>query len=314
MVAVQGQNSSEEETVAFPAELGARPLVMALGVFDGVHRGHQAIFRELLAQGERLGGEPAAVFFDPHPRVVLGRGSAPLQLSGTADRMARMRDLGIQHIVCFPFTRELAALSPAEFYRRYLQGLDIRGYCVGEDWRFGAGNAGDGASLRALSGVEVQVVPPVLYEGKTVSSTRIRAALECGEVREAAAMLGRPYRLCGAVCHGQGLGSAALSYPTANVVGHGVQLPAFGVYAARGEVDGVRHDGIVYVGDAPTMRGHDVIVEMHMFDFAGDLYGRELSVEFVERLRESRVFASPEALKEQIAKDVQEARRILSEG
>lgn len=310
-------------TVDYPSELATVlpqrdgkvvSVVLALGVFDGVHRGHQAIFRELVSLGKDLDAEPIALFFEPHPRGVLGKGNCPLRLTDIGQKTRLLSELGIKYCVCFPFTLELAGLSPETFYNRYLAcaGVSIRGYCVGEDWRFGSRNAGDGTLLRSLSATEVRIVPPVLDEGRPVSSTRIREALSSGQVEEASRLLGRTFSLSGSVSHGQGKGGSVLSYPTANVKGTGVQLPKFGVYAARGVVGGERHDGIVYVGDAPTLRGRDIIVELHLFDYSGDMYGKELTVEFVSYLRESCHFADAAALRRQIGLDIERAKSLLA--
>lgn len=293
----------------------AQRIVLAIGVFDGVHIGHQAIFRELLDLAEEKQAQPAVLFFEPHPRAVLQPGQSPGRLTDIEERMRLMEQSGIRLFVCFPFTREIAALSPEAFCKGCLDvaNLEVCGYCVGENWRFGQRNAGDGAALRQLTGKTVRIVPSARWNGETISSTRIREAIADGRVRDAAAMLGRPYSLNGTVEHGQGKGGPVLSYPTANLDGGGLQLPRFGVYAARGFVDGVRHDGIAYVGDAPTLRGHDIIVEYHIFDFAGDLYGRGMNLEFVEFLRPSIRFADAEALKQQIDKDILQAKEILAQ-
>ena len=291
----------------------ARRVAIAIGVFDGVHRGHQAIFRELTALCVDASAEPVAMFFEPHPRAVLQPETAPLRILSAEDRIEEIHRSGIRLFVRFPFTKALAAQSPQEFFERELAetGLDICGYCVGENWRFGCRNSGDAAMLRRLSGVDVRVVPSLLHDGAPVSSTRIRKALADGDMALVEAMLGRPYCLHGTVRHGQGKGGAELSYPTANLTGGGVQLPKFGVYAARGACGDVVHDGIVYVGDAPTLRGGSVLVEFHAFNFSGDLYGQPLSVEFVEFLRPSVKFADSEALKKQIEEDIARARHVL---
>lgn len=308
-------NEAAPVVVDYPSELKVTRAVMALGVFDGVHLGHQAIVRELLEQARRLSAEPVVVFFEPHPRQVLGQG-APARLCSAGERIELLRRLGVRHLVSFPFTRELAALTPEEFFRRHLSvpGMCIPGYCVGWNWRFGRVGAGDGARLSALSGAEVKVVPAFELDGEPVSSTRIRAALEAGRIEEAARLLGRPYVLSGEVTHGQHLGTSALTYPTANVAGGGVCLPAFGVYAARGRIDGAGawHDGILYVGDAPTLRGGSIVVELHLFEFADELYGHGLEIEFVSHIRGSVRFADAEALRCQIAKDIVRAREVLA--
>ncbi|MBP5640240.1 MAG: riboflavin biosynthesis protein RibF [Victivallales bacterium] len=307
-----GKSATVVESLAELKALAPRA-VIAIGVFDGVHCGHQEIFHQLVAMARERHAVPVAMFFEPHPRMVLQPERAPLRICNSEERIRLILELGIQLFVRFPFTRELAALSPKEFYERHLRdsGIDVCGYCVGENWRFGHGNSGDANDLKLLSGVDVLVVPSVLYGGLPVSSTRIRKALADGDMALTTEMLGRPYCISGIVGHGQGKGGAELAYPTANLPDGGIQLPKFGVYAAYGIVDGIRHDGIVYVGDAPTLRGGTVLVEFHAFDFSGDIYGHELTVEFVEFLRPSIKFGSSESLKQQIDEDILQARKSL---
>ncbi len=314
-------NDTTCRIVSYPSELAAAcpRIAVAIGVFDGVHIGHQAILGELRRLAVDSAAVPVVLFFDPHPRAVLTPEQAPPRLSSLGTKVRLLQDLGLRHLVCFPFTRELAELSPAEFLERYffIPGLTVTAFCVGQNWRFGKGNSGNGALLAELGrarGVATSVVPSVRYGSDVVSSTRIRQAVAAGELDLARAMLGRPYSINGVVSHGRGVGGKVLKCPTANIVDHGLLLPPFGIYAARGRVGQRLLDGVVYIGDAPTIR-HDgnpeVIVELHLFSFAADLYGKQIEVLFYRFLRPSMNFADTESLSAQIQRDIKAARLAL---
>ena len=314
-------NDTTCRIVSYPSELAvACPrIAVAIGVFDGVHIGHQAILRELRRLAVLRAAVPVVLFFDPHPRAVLTPAQAPPLLSSLAVKTRLLCSFGLQHLVCFPFTRELAALSPGEFLDRYffIPGLTVTAFCVGRNWRFGRGNSGDGALLAELGrarGVVTSVVPSVRYGSDVVSSTRIRQAVRAGELDLVRAMLGRPYSIHGVVSHGRGLGSKVLQCPTANVIDPDLLLPPFGIYAARGRVGQQLLDGVVYVGDAPTIRHAgkpEVVVELHLFAFSADLYGEQIEVIFYRFLRPSMNFADAESLSAQIQRDIQAARLAL---
>ncbi|NOY79692.1 MAG: riboflavin biosynthesis protein RibF [Kiritimatiellaeota bacterium] len=306
-----------------------RNVTVAIGVFDGVHRGHQRILSALVDLARHTGADPVVMTFDPHPRAVLvSPEAAPKRLTARAQQLRILRDVGIRSVVVLPFTPELAALSADEFVTRNLLAVPgrLRGVCVGRTWRFGAGGCGDTGYLTRVGrrhGFEAVSVPEVLWYGRPVSSTRIRRALSAGRLRSAQRMLGRPYALFGPVVHGRGLGRAAFDCPTANIACMGMQLPPTGVYAARariaeseyGEVS-VPQDGILYLGAAPTLqdmssRETAPVAEFHFFHAMRTLYGRYIEVEPVVRLRPDRRFPSVAALRDQIHRDIETASRAL---
>lgn len=312
------------ELPSFPGQLLPEydRIAVAMGVFDGVHLGHQAIIRNLVEVSRETDAVPVALFFEPHPRHVLMH-VKPELLTKVQEKVALLREFGAQKVICFPFTSELSRLSPEEFLKKYffVEGLSVTGFCVGSNWRFGHGNGGDASYLKQWCnehGMKSRIVSSICHDGQVISSTRIRQAVSDGDLRLAHHMLGRPYAISGIVEGGLKIGSTALDCPTANIRDSEYVMPKFGVYAARtnwiesGSVH--RSDGIVYVGDAPTIRGGgvpEVIVELHLLDFHGDLYGRKIQVEFLDYMRPSIRFESAEALSIQIKKDIANCRIIL---
>ncbi|OGV63714.1 MAG: riboflavin biosynthesis protein RibF [Lentisphaerae bacterium RIFOXYB12_FULL_65_16] len=307
---------------------GLDTVVLACGVFDGVHRGHRRILDAVLDLARRTGAAPVVVTFDPHPRSVVLPGQAPKLLTVKEQKVRLFAELGMAATVFLPFSRAMASLAPEAFVQQHLlgSGVRVRGVCVGAQWRFGAGGRGDTVLLQRLgreNGFAVRSVPEFCLYGKPVSSTRIRNALTAGRLRFARQLLGRPYTVFGRVSHGKGVGEKEFRCPTANVLGRNIILPRFGVYAARGWLSGhprVRRDGIVYVGTAPTLRdGAEAgpaqpILELHLFDFHDDIYGRTVEIEFLDFIRPDQVFASHAALRRQIGADLVTAREILSRG
>ena len=319
-------NHKEHILVNHPAELSVlgNRWVLALGTFDGVHLGHCAVLRELLTMAKELSARPAVLFFEPLPRQVLNPAHPPKLLNTPEEKVRLMSECGVDTFVRVPFDLALASLSPAEFLQKFffeVPGFSLAGLCCGEEWRFGARNSGDVALLRQLvtpHDVEVRAVPPVMLGAEKISSSRIREAVEVGELALAEKMLGRPYGIEGVVSHGAAVASTKLHTPTANLVEERLQLPPYGVYAAYTDLgDGEKLPGIVYIGDAPTLRGKGnghPVVELHLFNFQGDVYGRRIRVMPVQFLRESRVFPSAEALQAQIRQDVENARMVLKSG
>lgn len=297
------------------------PIALAFGVFDGVHRGHQRLFQELRGLAQRYAARTAALFFDPFPKAVLFPETAPRMLCSRDEKITLLQQAGVQEQICFPFDHSIAALSPQEFLERYVFSCyDLAAFCVGKEWRFGRGNCGNVDLLQRLAGergIPTRVVSPLWHNGEPISSTRIRAAIAAGQLSEAAEMLGRPYSLGGVVSHGLGLAGEKLQCPTANIANPQQQLPPYGVYAAwiRLPLDNQSYPGIVYIGDAPTIRGESsstVVIELHLFAFSGDLYGRDVSVQPLEFLRPSRKFSSRDELARQIASDLDQAKQIIA--
>ena len=303
-------------------------VVLACGVFDGVHRGHQQILAALANMARQVRARPVVLTFDPHPRAVLHPHAAPALLSLAGQRLRLFAEAGAEGAVILPFTRDVAGAEPRDFVTHHLlgSGVRLRGICVGRNWRFGAGGRGDMTLLRQLGrefDFTVLPAPDVLYYGSPISSTRIRRAIHDGRMEFAARLLGRPYAVGGVVQHGKGAGVELLACPTANL--KPVQLlPPHGVYAANGllapAVPGApatRHPGIAYIGTCPTFAasGHDVpcpVLEFHLFDFSGDLYGQGLEVELLTFVRPDQAFPTVAELRTQIAADVAAVRGLAN--
>ena len=290
--------------------LGER-LHLALGVFDGVHIGHQAVISRAVEAAAREGGLAGLVTFEPHPIRVIAPEKAPASLLAMVERkMEIVGALGMGLFVPLHFDAEFAAMEAAEFVRRLLEA-PVRTIAVGEDWRFGHGRGGDAALLRAESerrGFRLESVPPVMLDGDRISSTRIRQAIRDGNLEDAARMLGRPYSVRGEVVAGDQLGRM-LGFPTANVATGEMQLPPDGVWAVRvRDEDGEVREGLANLGLRPTVGGTGRTLEVHLPGFSGDLYGRTLDVSFAKHLRPERKFSSVEELKAQIARDVEDWR------
>jgi riboflavin kinase / FMN adenylyltransferase len=296
---------------SYPPDAAA--VVAALGVFDGVHLAHRAILGTAVERARALDAPAIACTFDPHPMDVLQPGRAPLPISTLDERLALLAETGIGGTLLLRFTRELAAMEPAAFVRDVLVGrLKARAIVVGFNHTFGRGARGDVTMLAELGtgfGFEVHVVPPLAVDGVPVSSSAIRSALQAGDVERAATMLGRPYAIAGDVVTGAGRGRT-LGFPTANLTVDRPLLTRSGVYVCGADVDGQTWQAVVNVGVRPTFGDNALSVEAHLLDFSGDLYGRRLRVGFLRRLRDEMRFASVDALRTQIASDVEHARRV----
>ena len=294
--------------------------VVTTGTFDGVHRGHQAIVRYLVARAAEVGGVPTVVTFDPHPReVILGR---PIPLLTTlGERADALEALGVERFVVVPFSRDLSLLEPEDYVADVLAGrVGMREIVIGYDHRFGRKARGDVSLLERLGpdlGFTVDVIPEQIDGDVTVSSTEIRRLLAAGDAARAAVLLGRPYRLSGTVVRGDQRGRT-LGYPTANLRPGDARklIPGLGVYAVRALLDdGAALNGMMNVGRRPTFEADGrATVEVHLFDWTGDLYGRPLAVDVVSRLRDERRFEGPGALVAQLGQDAADARRQLAAG
>lgn len=289
------------------------PVVLAAGVFDGFHLGHRAVIERAIADGVAAGGTPVVLTFDPHPATILRPGNAPPLLTSTRHKVRLIGEAGVRDMLVLQFTPEFAAKAPEAFIGELAAACrPLREICVGEDWAFGKERAGNLALLKSLGaklGFEATGIPAVTVEGRAVSSTVIRAAVEEGALGLAARLLGRDFSVFGTVIEGRKLGRT-LGFPTANVRPESEQLPPNGVYAVRVALDGSRHAGIANVGVRPTVSndGAQRLVEVHLFDFAGELYGRDLEVFFLRFVRPEQKFPNLDALRSQIASDVASVR------
>jgi riboflavin kinase/FMN adenylyltransferase len=294
---------------------------LTVGNFDGVHRGHQALAAAALDQARQRGGTAVALTFDPHPARVIDPSRAVATLMTLDQKAEVMAGLGLDALVVVPFDAERAAQAPEEFTRDVLAtALGARAVVVGTAFRFGRGRVGDAGLLARLGGTlgfQVTSLPPVEHDGAPISSTRIRKDLEAGRVEQARVLLGRPFFVDGRVVRGEGRGRT-LGIPTANLDVANETLPARGVYAGWCRVldppSGPRWPAVVNLGRRPTFGGRDTIVEAHLLDQDLDLYGRRLRLEFAARLRDEQPFAGPEALVEQIRRDIARSRPLLDAG
>ncbi len=291
--------------------------LVTVGTFDGVHLGHQSIIKYLVNRARDQQALSAAVSFDPHPRQVVSHEPVPL-LSTVAERAQVMEALGLDRFIVIPFTDVFAETSAEEFVTEILVGrIGLREIVIGHDHGFGKGREGDRELLVQLGrdhGFSVDVIPVQLLEQDVISSTRIRHVIrEKGDMIQASKLLGRWYSLAGRVVRGDGRG-AGLGFPTANIeVDHpGKVTPLCGVYAVQvtTQPDERRFNGMLNIGRRPTFNGADTRIEVHLFDFSGDLYGRSIRVEFIRRIRDEKKFSSVEALRQQLSED---KRRCIAE-
>lgn len=296
------------------ADSAVRPAVVALGNFDGMHRGHQAVLCRVVELARACGGVPAAVTFYPDPARVVSPGWIPRRLGTVRQRLAGLAAVGIEVVVLQHFTAQFAALPVEQFVRDWLIGrLQMRHIVVGPHVALGhrrTGNAQVLAALGRVYGFAVDVVNLVEIDGRVVTSEAIRTLIAQGDLRGAAAMLGRGYRVNGRVVHGHHRGRL-IGFPTANLRLTGMQLPPDGVYAVMVWSGTTPQVGVANIGFNPTFGDAERAVEVHLLDFSGDLYGRRIEVEFVEHLRGERKFPDVGALARQIGTDIAAVRRLL---
>ena len=316
-----------------------RPVLLAAGFFDGVHRGHQAIIRKMVSAARLQRGAAWVMTFDTHPLKVLHPELAPRLLTSTPHKLRLLAAMGVDGCIVINFTRALARREPEAFIAMLARTAPtLRQIVIGRNWTFGRQGRGTPAMLKALApcfGFKITVIPPVRWHGAVVSSTRIRAAVLAGRLAEAAGMLGRPFSLLGTVVPGRGLGRK-LGIPTANLKAHNEVAPPDGVYIVRACWDGVAYPGIVNLGVRPTVKhvGRNCglriadcglkiedccrpalgvrrpasVLELHLFGLRRNLYGKAIEVTFLKKLRRERVFPSLEALQRQIRKDIGRAK------
>jgi riboflavin kinase/FMN adenylyltransferase len=290
---------------------------LTIGIFDGVHRGHQEILRALVAGALAASAPSIVLTFTPHPAVVLGGMTDFKCLTTLDERAALLTSYGVDHVITQTFDRALADQTAQEFMQKLSNAVGIRKLIVGYDTALGRGRAGTSDRLAEIGkslNYTVNVIPPLRDEQGILSSTRIRKKIAAGLMAEASNDLGRPYMISGPVIHGDGRGRT-LNLPTANIlIPDGKILPAFGIYACRGWVDGQSHPAATSIGVRPTFYNGAPpapTIEAHLLDFNGNLYGREVKLEFLEYLRPEEKYTSVEALLEQIGRDIEKTRAIV---
>ncbi len=292
--------------------------LLTIGVFDGVHLGHRHLIAELVKQAEQQGLLPGVVTFRQHPQELVSPRTKLSFLTNIDERISLLKDEGVRLVVALPFTEDLARLSARQFISLLQKHLRMRGLVIGPDFALGRDREGNVGALRKLGQqmrFSVAVVPPAMIDGEVVSSTAIRKALTEGDVRKAYRLAGRPFSLSGSVVAGARRGTE-LGFPTANLDTNSHQaLPADGVYAGWARIDDKKYPSLTNVRKCPTFGGIERRVEVYILDYHGDLYGRQLKVDFLERLRDERRFSTIDELKEQMAEDARRGKAILdSEG
>jgi riboflavin kinase / FMN adenylyltransferase len=290
--------------------------VATIGNFDGVHLGHRGVLSRLVAQGQARGLPAVLVVFEPQPAEFFAGARAPTRLTRFRDKMRVLQTCGIDSVLCLRFDRALSQCDPEAFARRVLiDGLNVRYLMVGDDFRFGRERRGDFALLRHLGeacGFEVEQMPSLLVEGRRVSSTWVRERLWAGDFADVKRLLGRDFGIEGRVAHGEKLGRQ-LGCPTANIYLRHRPVPLWGVFAVQ--VSGMRLErtwqGVASVGTRPTVDGQEPVLEVHLLDYHGDLYGSHLRVIFLHKFRDQARYESLDALRRQIEMDISQARHFF---
>ena len=281
------------------------PVYFAIGIFDGVHRGHQALIEEAQADARKTGGTAVVMTFEPHPMMFFQRAEPPLRLSSPRHKEVLLERQRVTHLAVLPFEAARAGQTAEQFVEDLRAACQpLGGVVVGADWKFGKGRGGDVALLKRMGGFEVDGIPAVTLDGEAISSTAIRLAIAKGNLQFAEKALGRPYAVLGRVVPGRSMGHK-LGFPTANLEVSGLQLPPDGVYAVGVRVGDKAFRGIANLGIRPTLTtDHQRVLEVHLFEFDGDLYGMEIEVEFLSFIRPEKKFGSIDELRDQIARDV----------
>ena len=288
---------------------------ITIGNFDGVHKGHQALFQRVKQLAEELNGESAVVTFDPHPLEVLFPQKAPSFITSHRQKLDLIASCGIDATIVIPFDHKFSRMSAREFVEVVLvEKIGARAIVVGHDYRFGHSREGDIAFLKQLGeqyGFKVQTVTGLKVNDTVVSSTAIRQMIVSGNIKEANKLLGRFFEVSGTVIPGRKRG-VSLGFPTANIRMPAIASPRTGVYVVQAEVDGKTYGGAANLGYNPTFGDTDLSLEAHLFDFDQDIYGKPITIRFIDRLRDELRFSSPDELAAQIRKDVDTAKKILA--
>jgi len=303
--------SVEEELIRLSPK---KDMLLAIGVFDGVHLGHKYLISQLVEQARERNLLPGVVTFRQHPQELVSPQTKLPFLTDLAQRNNLLRNEGVEAVITLSFTAELARLSARQFVSLLHKYLRMRGLVIGPDFALGKGREGDTDTLRKLGqeiNFSVTVVPPVMINGEVVSSTVIREALADGDVAKMHKLAGRPFSLHGHVVTGAGRGEG-LGFPTANLdINQEQAIPADGVYVSWAYIDGEAYQAMTNIGKCPTFDGCERVAEVYVIDYHGDLYGCELETDFIERLRDEKKFDTVEELKKQVAEDVKQGRAIL---
>lgn len=295
-----------------------QPYSVAIGFFDGLHKGHQAVIQEAIHQAKRLGIQSAVMTFDPHPsHLFMKDGEKVGYITQSSEKVRLIEEMGTDALFIVNFDWNLASLSPEQFVEKFIKNLQIKHVTAGFDFTFGSKGAGTMSHMEAFSDgfYGTSIVGRVEDGEQKISSTRIRQCLAKGHVEEAIHLLGRPLRTVGTIIHGDKRGRL-LGFPTANLVApDDLIVPANGVYAVLITVDGITYKGVCNLGVKPTFKNPNEskpVIEVHIFDFEGNLYDKEVAVDWIAHIREERKFSSIDALKEQISLDKEQAQLLLT--
>jgi riboflavin kinase / FMN adenylyltransferase len=297
-------------------EPGARKVCVAIGVFDGVHLGHQQVIRQTMADALKHDGLSVVVTFDRHPSAIVAPERTPPLIYPLAKKLSVIESLGVNATYLIEFTKEFSSIHAEQFVRDLARDFrNLQSICVGSNFTFGHKRSGNVDLLREMGtelNFQVHGLASVALDGQPVSSTRVREVLRAGNFDQVNQMLGRPYALCGRIVKGDGIGRK-LGFATANMDVTGLALPPTGVYAARAQVAGRTYRAAVNIGYRPTLSSPvpKLQVEAHLLDFAADIYGETMELTFVRKLRDEQKFPSTSALQEQIARDVEDARQAF---
>ncbi len=289
--------------------------VLTIGNFDGVHRGHLALFERVKIRARAIGGVSVVMTFQPHPLKIMKPEKAPPLITPTQQKLALIAQSGIHTILCLQFDETFAAISAEDFVQDILvEKIGVKELVVGYDYTFGHNRTGNIELLRGMgknSGFQVHVVQPVLMGKRVVSSTSIRELIRAGELAKAKKLLGRDYQICGTVVKGKNRGGRLLGFPTANLEVVDELTPKEGVYAVKVLIDDHIYNGVTNIGHNPTFGQGPLSIETHILDYSGNLLGQTIRVNFIERLRVEKTYKSIEELARQIDLDVKVAREVL---
>jgi len=289
--------------------------IVTIGNFDGVHLGHREIFRKIVREAKKTHKKSIVITFDPHPQKIIHPERRPFfLLTPLQEKLDLIASCGVDAVILIPFSTEFAEVTAGEFVEDILwKRLHLSKLFVGYDYVFGKGKGGNAQFLKASGerlGFQVEEIGVVKTDGLIASSTNIRLSILAGNVSLASEMLGRPYSVSGVIVKGYRRGTE-IGYPTANIKSEKV-IPATGVYVIIAELEGRKHEGVINIGNNPTFGNEETSVEVHLLDFEGDIYGKDITILFIERLRDEKKFKGPEELVRQIKRDIEKARKILA--
>lgn len=289
--------------------------VLTIGNFDGVHRGHLVLFEKVKDRAKAIRGQSAVMTFEPHPIKIMKPGNGPLLITPIKEKLNLIWNTGFDVIFCFSFTRQFASISAEDFVQDILvQKIGIKEIVVGYDYTFGYERQGNTTLLREMGdklGFRVHVVEPIHIDDTLVSSTSIRRLVQEGNLSETKIFLGRDYQICGTVIEGKKRGGRLLGYHTANLRLIDELIPKVGVYAVTAIINNKTYYGVTNIGYNPTFNDNVLSVETHLLDFSGDIVGKTIKVNFIQRLRDEKAFKNAKELSDQIAQDIQLTRELF---